>query len=86
MTMGDGEPDELTWIRAQRAIGLRHDQAKSFFARFRSSRRAPRVESQGDGGDDPGAAGAGRTAPLKPKPPTLIGSAARRIEDAPDFP
>ena len=83
--MGEDEPDELTWIRAQRAIGLRRDQAKSFFARFIRSRRAPRVESQSDGGDDPGAAGAGRTAPLVPKPPTLIGSAARRIEDAPDF-
>ena len=83
--MGDREPDELTWIRTQRARGLRHDQAKSFFARFLSSRRAPRVESQGDGGDDPGAAGAGRTAPLVPKPPVMTGSAARRIEDAPDF-
>ena len=83
--MVDGEPDELTWIRAQRAIGLRRDQARQFYARFIRSRRAPRVESQGDGGDDPGAAGAGRTAPLVPKPPVMTGSAARRIEDAPDF-
>jgi hypothetical protein len=84
--MAQDEPDELTWIRAQRARGLRYDQAKSFFARFLGSRRAPRAPAQGDDGDDPGAAGAGRTAPLKPKPPTIVGSAARRIEDAPDFP
>ena len=83
--MASDEPDELTWIRAQRARGLRHDQAKSFFARFLSSRRAPRATAQGEDGDDPGAAGAGRTAPLNPKPPALSGAAARRIEDAPDF-
>lgn len=53
--------------------------------RARGSRRAPRANASGGGDEDPGAAGAGRTAPLIPPPPVISGSAARRIEDAPDF-
>ena len=45
-----------------------------------TSRRPERSPAgSDDGDDDPGAAGAGRTAPLIPPTPVLSGSAARRL-------
>ena len=47
-----------------------------------TSRRPDRSPAAGDDGldgDEPGAAGAGRTAPLIPPTPVLSGSAARRL-------
>lgn len=53
--------------------------------RLFSSRRPPRYEVGGES-DDPGAAGAGSTAPLLPRTPVLAGAAARRIEDYAELP
>jgi hypothetical protein len=36
-------------------------------------------DNSGENDDDPGAAGAGRTAPLIPRTPLLSGSAARKL-------
>ena len=59
---------------------------RAFFERLRrrvETSRRPDLSTAGDNSgendDDPGAAGAGRTAPLIPRTPLLSGSAARTL-------